>query len=75
MFCTMFSPDPVRLCFSKLVSPSNFFSFLNSACYTWQIKSLANSIRVLANMEDPIGRVLKRTQVRGGVIRITTSGF
>lgn len=28
-----------------------------------QISSLANSIRTLANMEDPIGHVLKRTEV------------
>ena len=28
-----------------------------------QISSLANSIRTLANMEDPIGRVLKKTEV------------
>lgn len=42
-----------------------------SACSEWinckqQISSLANSIRVLANMEDPIGHVLKRTQVSKG---------
>nr|AVR59271.1 delta 1-pyrroline-5-carboxylate synthase 2 [Stellera chamaejasme] len=28
-----------------------------------KIRSLANSVRVLANMDDPIGRVLKKTQV------------
>lgn len=28
-----------------------------------QISSLANSIRVLAKMEEPVGRVLKRTEV------------
>ena len=28
-----------------------------------QISSLAKSIRVLAGMEDPIGRILKRTEV------------
>ncbi|KAL7219084.1 hypothetical protein ACSBR2_012208 [Camellia fascicularis] len=28
-----------------------------------KISSLANSIRVLANMEEPIGRVLKKTQI------------
>lgn len=40
-----------------------FFSFLNKVYHARQIKSLANSIRVLADMEDPIGRVLKRTEV------------
>lgn len=29
-----------------------------------QVSSLAYSIRVLANMEEPVGRVLKRTEVR-----------
>lgn len=29
----------------------------------FQISSLANSIRVLAKMEEPVGRVLKRTEV------------
>lgn len=29
-----------------------------------QIQSLAKSIRVLADMEDPIGYVSKRTEVR-----------
>lgn len=29
-----------------------------------QISALAKSIRVLADMEDPIGKVLNRTQVR-----------
>ncbi|CAB4301224.1 unnamed protein product [Prunus armeniaca] len=40
-----------------------------------KIKSLANSIRVLANMEDPIGRVLKRTQLtaEGLVLEKTSS--
>lgn len=41
--------------------------FLNIVYYAWQILSLAKSIRVLANMEDPIGRILKKTQVREGV--------
>ncbi|KAL6326757.1 hypothetical protein AAG906_010932 [Vitis piasezkii] len=33
-----------------------------------KISSLANSIRVLANMEEPIGHVLKRTEVADGLI-------
>nr|ALT55651.1 delta-1-pyrroline-5-carboxylate synthetase [Prunus persica] len=38
-----------------------------------KIKSLANSIRVLANMEDPIGHVLKRTQLAEGLVLEKTS--
>lgn len=34
----------------------------------WQISSLANAIRVLANMKDPIGHVLNRTEVRESLI-------
>lgn len=35
-----------------------------SVCDDWQISSLANAIRVLANMKDPIGHVMNRTEVR-----------
>ncbi|THU68276.1 hypothetical protein C4D60_Mb08t02200 [Musa balbisiana] len=38
-----------------------------------QISSLANSIRVLADMEDPIYRVLKRTELAEGIILEKTS--
>ncbi|NP_001295622.1 delta-1-pyrroline-5-carboxylate synthase [Jatropha curcas] len=38
-----------------------------------KIKSLANSIRVLANMEDPIGQVLKRTELADGLLLEKTS--
>ncbi|KAI4389862.1 hypothetical protein MLD38_002036 [Melastoma candidum] len=38
-----------------------------------KISSLANSIRVLAKMEDPIGRVLKRTEVADGLVLEQTS--
>ncbi|XP_050209866.1 delta-1-pyrroline-5-carboxylate synthase-like [Mercurialis annua] len=38
-----------------------------------KIKSLANSIRVLANMEDPIGHVLKRTELADGLLLEKTS--
>jgi len=31
--------------------------------YDSQLATLANNIRIIANMEDPIGRVLKRTEV------------
>ncbi|GAV70312.1 AA_kinase domain-containing protein [Cephalotus follicularis] len=38
-----------------------------------KILSLANSIRVLANMEDPIGHVLKRTELADGLLLEKTS--
>jgi len=38
-----------------------------------KISSLANSIRVLANMEDPIGRILKRTELADGLVLEKTS--
>ncbi|KAF5733147.1 pyrroline-5-carboxylate synthetase [Tripterygium wilfordii] len=38
-----------------------------------KIRSLANSIRVLANMEDPIGRVLKKTELADGLLLEKTS--
>ncbi|XVE69256.1 hypothetical protein DITRI_Ditri09bG0137800 [Diplodiscus trichospermus] len=38
-----------------------------------KISSLAKSIRVLANMEDPIGRVLKKTQLADGLVLEKTS--
>ncbi|KAK6156180.1 hypothetical protein DH2020_010428 [Rehmannia glutinosa] len=34
-----------------------------------KISSLANSIRMLANMEEPVGRVLKRTEIASLAIR------
>uniref|UniRef100_A0A6N2LR34 Uncharacterized protein n=1 Tax=Salix viminalis TaxID=40686 RepID=A0A6N2LR34_SALVM len=37
------------------------------------IKSLANSIRVLANMEDPIGCILKRIELADGLLLEKTS--
>lgn len=41
------------------------FLVLNSFYDLVQISSLANAIRVLATMEEPIGQVLKRTEVCG----------
>ncbi|KAL0003208.1 hypothetical protein SO802_016989 [Lithocarpus litseifolius] len=38
-----------------------------------KISSLANSIRVLANMEDPIGCILKRTELADGLVLEKTS--
>ncbi|XP_015876587.1 delta-1-pyrroline-5-carboxylate synthase isoform X1 [Ziziphus jujuba] len=38
-----------------------------------KISGLAKSIRVLANMEDPIGQVLKKTQLADGLILEKTS--
>nr|CAA67069.1 delta-1-pyrroline-5-carboxylate synthase [Medicago sativa] len=38
-----------------------------------KIVGLANNIRIIANMEDPIGRVLKRTELAEGVILEKTS--
>lgn len=53
------------LCFSKMMSAPNFvFDF---AYYAWQITRLANNIRLLANMEDPIGCLSRKTQVRHGL--------
>lgn len=36
--------------------------------FLMQISSLAKSIRVLADMEEPIGRILKKTEVCGFVL-------
>nr|ABY89287.1 pyrroline-5-carboxylate synthetase [Phaseolus vulgaris] len=38
-----------------------------------KLASLANNIRIIANMEDPIGRVLKRTELAEGLILEKTS--
>lgn len=38
-----------------------------------KVSGLANSLRVLANMEEPIGRVLKRTELADGLILEKTS--
>lgn len=38
-----------------------------------KIASLANNIRIIANMEDPIGRVLKKTELAEGLILEKTS--
>ncbi|KAJ8747353.1 hypothetical protein K2173_012933 [Erythroxylum novogranatense] len=38
-----------------------------------KIKNLANSVRVLANMEDPIGHVLKKTELADGLLLEKTS--
>ncbi|KAJ4798211.1 Delta-1-pyrroline-5-carboxylate synthase [Rhynchospora pubera] len=38
-----------------------------------KISSLAKSIRVLANMDDPIGQILKRTEVADGLVLEKTS--
>ncbi|XP_051121466.1 delta-1-pyrroline-5-carboxylate synthase [Andrographis paniculata] len=38
-----------------------------------KISSLANAIRVLANMEEPVGQVLKRTELSEGLILEKTS--
>ncbi|MDF5361752.1 hypothetical protein P3687_25880, partial [Vibrio parahaemolyticus] len=38
-----------------------------------QIASLANNVRIIANMEDPIGQVLKRTELSDGLILEKTS--
>ncbi|XP_051122757.1 delta-1-pyrroline-5-carboxylate synthase-like [Andrographis paniculata] len=38
-----------------------------------KISSLSNSIRVLANMEEPVGRVLKRTELSEGLVLEKTS--
>lgn len=33
------------------------------ACFTHQIAALSDSLRVLADMKEPVGDVLKRTEV------------
>ncbi|PHT45024.1 Delta-1-pyrroline-5-carboxylate synthase, partial [Capsicum baccatum] len=38
-----------------------------------KISSLANSVRVLANMDEPVGRILKRTELADGIILEKTS--
>ncbi|KAK7372413.1 hypothetical protein VNO80_05791 [Phaseolus coccineus] len=38
-----------------------------------KIATLANNMRIIANMEDPIGRVLKRTELSDGLILEKTS--
>ncbi|KAI3470791.1 hypothetical protein Pfo_027454 [Paulownia fortunei] len=38
-----------------------------------KIKSLANAIRMLANMDEPVGRILKRTELSEGFILEKTS--
>ncbi|XP_027913507.1 delta-1-pyrroline-5-carboxylate synthase-like [Vigna unguiculata] len=38
-----------------------------------KLATLANNIRIIANMEDPIGRVLKRTELAEGLILEKTS--
>ncbi|KAL0452818.1 UNVERIFIED_CONTAM: Delta-1-pyrroline-5-carboxylate synthase [Sesamum latifolium] len=41
-----------------------------------KISSLANAIRVLANMEEPVGRVLKRTEYKvRDILKIITAAF
>ncbi|KAJ0027203.1 hypothetical protein Pint_35330 [Pistacia integerrima] len=43
-------------------------------CYcSLQISSLAKSIRVLSDMEEPIGRILKRTELADGLVLEKTS--
>ncbi|KAF8402980.1 hypothetical protein HHK36_011073 [Tetracentron sinense] len=49
------------------------FTLLNPVHYILQISSLAKSIRVLADMEEPIGRVLKKTELADGLMLEKTS--
>ncbi|GLT69048.1 hypothetical protein SLA2020_412300 [Shorea laevis] len=51
---------------------SNHICFVIKDGTMW-ISSLANSIRVLANMEDPIGCILKKTEVADGLVLEKTS--
>ncbi|XP_021845617.2 delta-1-pyrroline-5-carboxylate synthase isoform X2 [Spinacia oleracea] len=43
------------------------------ALKTGKISSLAKSIRVLADMEEPIGRILKKTEIADGLVLEKTS--
>ncbi|RZC84208.1 hypothetical protein C5167_046989 [Papaver somniferum] len=45
----------------------------NCVDFTPQVSSLAKSIRVLASMEEPIGQVLKKTELADGLILEKTS--
>ncbi|MCL7044903.1 hypothetical protein MKW94_018356 [Papaver nudicaule] len=47
--------------------------YCDSVHFTLQISSLAKSIRVLASMEEPIGQVLKKTELADGLILEKTS--
>lgn len=39
------------------------YSNYRIACFTYQIAALSDSLRVLADMKEPVGDILKRTEV------------
>ncbi|URE49810.1 Amino acid kinase family [Musa troglodytarum] len=70
---TLFHQDASKWALPKEVSARCMAVSARECSRRLQISFLANSIRVLADMEDPICRVLKRTELADGLILEKTS--
>ncbi|XP_064983921.1 delta-1-pyrroline-5-carboxylate synthase-like isoform X2 [Musa acuminata AAA Group] len=70
---TLFHQDASKWALPKEVSARCMAVSARECSRRLQISCLANSIRVLADMEDPICRVLKRTELADGLILEKTS--